>query len=148
MLIGLFALAILIAKLFPATPAGRATHRYLVELPLELAARVERRHVILVAILLIGGQALILAAPIDLAIIYALDLSLYVDAAIAVSAAAAVARVKGAWSAFKSRLRGFAVMLHRSDKRTIGTRPARTNPRRIASNDQDDDRASRVRNAA
>ena len=103
MLTGLFALAILIAVLFPETPAGRWLHLHLVELPLSAVAKVSRSDVILVLIVLTMGQGLLLVGSADLALLYAVDLSLWCDALIAVSAVAASTAVKGSWAALKTR---------------------------------------------
>lgn len=103
MLTTIFAVAIFVVRLFPETPAGKWLHLYLVEMPLRWASRLERKYVIFALLIVIAGPTLTLAAPLDLALIYALDLSLYIDVVVAVGTAAVVTRGKMAWAAFKVR---------------------------------------------
>jgi hypothetical protein len=104
MLAGLLALATLIMTLFPRTALARWLHRHLVELPVARATRVGRADILLLLILIVGGQALVMAGSLDLAFLYAADLSLYLDAAIAVSAVAAAASLRSRWSSVRAVL--------------------------------------------
>ncbi|MFN3388882.1 MAG: hypothetical protein ACK40O_08100 [Allosphingosinicella sp.] len=97
MLAGLLGLALLAMTLFPETPLARTLHLYLVELPLRMAGRVERSHIILLVFLLVAGQGLVLIGSAELALAYAVDLSLYADAVLATTLAAAAARVRTVW---------------------------------------------------
>jgi hypothetical protein len=103
MLTGLFALAVAIARLYPETPIGRFLHAFLVDLPLRAAARVERKHLLYIAILLVAGQVLAMAVPLDLAFLAAWDFSIYVDLMLAAWTVATVARGKAAWSFARSK---------------------------------------------
>ena len=100
MLAGLLGLIILFVRLFPKTPFGTALHFYCVELPLLMAHRLERRHLILLFILLCSGQMLAMMGSAELALAYAADLSIYYDAVITASLAAAAAYVRNAWASF------------------------------------------------
>lgn len=103
MLAGLLAVAMLIMKLFPRTPTADALTLYLVELPIRTAQRLERKHLILVAILLCAGQSLALIGSAELALAYAVDMSIYYDLLIAAWTAAALGRLKEARLAFRMR---------------------------------------------
>lgn len=147
MVAGSLLMAMLIAKLFPDTPIGRLLHLYLVELPLQLGSKIERKHVILALILLVGGQAFILAAPLDLALIYAVDLALYIDALAAVSAAAALGWAKSAWAGLKAKVQQLARTLYGSAMRPRAKQGQRKPIDRYGSNDDDDDTAPMMRAA-
>ena len=105
MLIGFFALAMVIMKLFPETPLAQRLMLYLVALPIEAARKLERKHLILLAILLFAGQSFALIGSAELALAYAVDMSLYYDALITVSTAAAATRLKAAGLAVRMRWR-------------------------------------------
>jgi hypothetical protein len=143
---GLFALAILIARLFPATPTGRWLHLHLVELPLRYASAVETKHLVFVLIGLFAWQAFAVAAPLDLALVAAWDLAIYVDAVACVSAAALIARGKAALTVMKARLTRIVDMLP-GPFRAAGRRERRARPRKPAAADNDDE-AAPVRKAA
>jgi len=134
MLAGLLAVVVLIVRLFPETPFGRALNFYLVELPLRLAHRIERRHLILLVILLCSGQMLAMMGSVELALAYAADLSIYYDAAITASLTAAAVWVKRVWSAC-------TVMFSRLVRPVSRPRATRTKAQRAArqvpSNDDD-----------
>ena len=93
MLTVLFGLAVLIMKLWPKTPVARWLHGGLVELPLELVGRTDRKYLILVGLIMFGGQFVLILGP-ELAMIYAMNLSLYGEALIATTFASAVVRVR------------------------------------------------------
>jgi hypothetical protein len=90
--------ALLVMALFPETVAGQALHRYLVELPVRQLARIKRRQLIFAigvfVMVLCASEIILLAGSFDLAILYAWDASLYVDALIALSTLAATTRLK------------------------------------------------------
>lgn len=102
---GLALMVVLFMRMAPESAAARALHRLLVERPLELCARVERRHLILIAILLVGGQTLALAGSIDMALLYAVDLSLYFDVILTAWALHAAGGLRMAWTGCKALLR-------------------------------------------
>jgi hypothetical protein len=102
MLSGLLGLTILVMTLFPETALGQSLHRYLVEIPLQIADRIERKHVLLVLIMLCSFQTFAMLPTAELAMAYAVDLSLYADAVVATSLAAFSGRLKGALAALKN----------------------------------------------
>lgn len=136
MLAGFLALVILVIRLFPSTALARSLHLWFVELPLEIARRVERKHLILLVILLCAGQTLALAGGAELAMAYAVDTSLYLDAMLATYAAAAAARLKSAACAFKAAVARVAARVPKSRPRSHKARPA---PKRVSEADNDDD---------
>lgn len=96
--------AMLLMRLFPETPTAQRLHLYLVEVPIALAAKAERRHLILIVVLLFAGQMLATMGAADLALSYAFDLSLYFDVAITAAGAAAMLRMKGAVGAARQAI--------------------------------------------
>jgi hypothetical protein len=112
--------------LFPETPAARLLHRYLAEKPADLLARIERKHVIFaivgVFVLLSAGEMLAILGS-DVAVLIAWDMSLYLDAAIAVWTASALTRIRSAWSVVCSRVRSIAF---RAKSRAVLGRQAKT----------------------
>jgi hypothetical protein len=99
----LLALATLVMRLFPQTPAARWLHLHLVELPLALTARLERKHILFLIVGVAAAQPLMMMGAADLAMIAAWDMALYVDVAVAAYAAAALARTRGAIHQLRSR---------------------------------------------
>jgi hypothetical protein len=95
-LIGSLGLALMAAALFRETPLGRLLHRQLVETPLRLAHQMERKHIFIVLILLFCGQSLLVLGSMELAVIVAWDMSLYLDAVLAAWTLAAMGRIKAA----------------------------------------------------
>ena len=108
MLTALLGAAIVIMKRWPMLPIARLLHFALVDTPLELAERLERKHLILLGLVMFGGQAIALLGP-ELALVYAMDVSFYVEAATATTLAASASRIRYGWRAFKQTidLRGF-----------------------------------------
>jgi hypothetical protein len=147
MLTGLFALAVATARLYPDIPIGRLLNAYLVDLPLRLAASVERKHLICLVVLLVAGQALLMAAPLDLAFLAAWDFSIYVDLMLAAWTIATVARGKAAWTFVRTK----ALRLTRPGAKVARGRAASRAPRTrrppVPTND-DNDEGTRFRQAA
>ena len=135
MLAGFLALVLAIIRLFPETALAKSLHRWFVEIPLEFAQRIERKHIILIAILLCSGQTLALAGGAELAIAYAADMSLYLDAMLATYAAAAMARFRSAAGVLKSAV-ARAVRMVRPRPRE--RKPKRTAPRPPKPGNDDD----------
>jgi hypothetical protein len=115
-------LATFVMHVFPETPLARSLHRWLVEVPLTVTARLKRRHILMIVILLCCGQTLAMIGSADLALAYAIDLSIYADAAIALSLAALVGRVRSAgWAARQQAGRAVA-RLRRSSRLVLTAR--------------------------
>ena len=136
MVTGFLALLILMMKLWPATPAGRCLHRAFVEIPLELAGLAERRHLILIGLLMFGGQLVVVLGP-ELAFAYAMDLSLYGEAVIATALATAAVRVRYVWQKLV-RLKKI-IGLHASGGRRARPRSRRTRARTALQNNSAND---------
>jgi len=135
---GLCLIVLMLAKFWPETRTGQWLHRTLVEEPLAMAARVERKHLIFLVIGLFAMQSFAMVMSADMAMLAALDLASYVDAALTVWTVAALARVKGAggWLAGWRRF-GRA----RGSRRSVGQRARRRRrlpmARRAPVNDDD-----------
>lgn len=136
MLIGLFALAIVVMKLFPETALGEALHRFLVEIPLSIAERLERKHIILVVILVCSFQTLALVPTTELAMAVAADMALYADAVLATSIAAFASRIKGAWTAFKNLVSRCFPKGLRMSGRARRSRPSRDTAKKPSNDDE------------
>ena len=139
-LTALLALAMLVMRLFPRTPAARWLHLHMVELPLALAGRLERKHILFLVVGIAAAQPLMMMGAADLAMIAAWDMAIYADVAIAVYAAAALARTRAAIHHLRSRtrswLRGRPVT--RARPRTPSAR--RRRPEQPAKPSNDDER--------
>ncbi len=135
MLAGLFALSMLVMKLYPDTLLARSLHLWLVERPLQMADKFERKHLILVAIILFSGPSLAALGSAEVAMLYAVDLSLYVDAVLVTSLSAFAASIKSGWARF---VRGAGRRL-RGHRRGTRSRRVRTpqGRRRAPSNDDE-----------
>lgn len=132
MLAGLLALALVVMKLDPTIPFARSLHQWLVEWPLEAAARMERRHLILIGVILFCGPSLAAFGSAEIGMLYAVDLSLYVEAVLVTSLSAAGASVRRAWATVVSS----AGVLRRGRPRPRSRRArASTGKKNTASND-------------
>lgn len=139
MLASMLIVAMAIMKLWPQTPTSRWLHRALVEIPLELAAKVERKHLIFVAILLTGMLALAMMGPLDLALVGMWDLAVYLDVATAVLTITAVARGRSAWLLIRAWAAGMTTRIGARRPRPRAVRP------RIRRGANDDDADGLVR---
>jgi hypothetical protein len=135
MITGLLALSMLAMKLYPGTPLAQSLHLWLVERPLQWADRIERKHLILVAVILFSGPSLAALGSAEIAMLYAVDLSLYVDAVLVTSLSAFVAAVKSRWSSLVRRV-GCTVRRGR-----LGKRSRRLRVRKVSAPSNDDEPA-------
>jgi hypothetical protein len=131
--------AMLVMTLFPETAAARTLKRLLVDLPAQRLASLDRRQVIfglvVIAMFLVAQDMVVLLGSVDLAMVYAWDLSLYVDAVLAATALVASSRTSGLRTAARSILPKF--------RRPAGRRarePRRHSPVAPAANDDADRR--------
>ena len=137
------ALAVLVAWSFPETDAGRWLHKHLVELPLEMGAKLERRHVLFVLVLLLCGQTLLMTLPLDFALVYAADVALYLDITATLAVASVVARAKAMLLTIRrSVARALFTVKSGMRRRSRGRTNVRTRPYRA--NDADEERAPRA----
>lgn len=104
-----FATITALLRFCPDTSLSRQIRTIFVERPCARIARFGRREliytVILVGVMLTAGEMIAMAGSADFAIAYALDLSFYVDAALAAYAVSAAARTAGALKAIKNLCR-------------------------------------------
>lgn len=136
---GFALLIILMMKLLPDLPFSRALHRAFVEVPLRRLAEMSRQHLIYAAVLIgltFGGiELLLLLGSTEMLMLFAWDVSLYVDALIATWTLSVVARGKAIWQGLADRCVGLL---------RPGARPRASRRRRgtaqEAANDSDEDR--------
>ncbi len=114
----------LIMKCWPETGTAKWLHRHLVERPIELAERADRRTMLAIVIMLVMCQGAAMFLSADLAFALSLDYATVVDAAITVWTVAAVTRSKAALAAATARIRMAG---------SAGLRMARARARRSAS---------------
>jgi hypothetical protein len=104
-----FATITALLRFCPDTSLSRQIRTIFVERPCARIARFGRREVIylmlLAGIMLFAGEMIAIAGSADFAFAYALDLSLYVDAALAAYAVSAATRTAGALKAIKNMCR-------------------------------------------
>lgn len=134
MVAGFVLLVLLMMKALPELPASRTLHRLLVEEPLARLGKLGRRHLIFAAVLIglsfTGTELLLLFGSADFLMIYAWDVSLFVDALLATWTLSTVARGKAFWQMLAARLPRLA------RPRARRRRPAAA---RKAANDSDDE---------
>jgi ABC-type multidrug transport system fused ATPase/permease subunit len=103
--------AMLVMTLFPETAFARTLKRFLVDLPVQRAAALDRRQVIyalaLIAMFLLAQDMIMLLGSVDMAMVYAWDLSLYVDAILAATAVVVSSRTTGLRTVARSILPKF-----------------------------------------
>ena len=103
LLLGLIA----VMRLWPSVPIVRALHKVLVGMPIFWIAQAERRHIIVilvvVAMLIAGGEMLAIFGSFDALFAFSIDLSIYLDAVGAVLTVAAASRAKTTCQLFKAR---------------------------------------------
>jgi len=121
--------------LAPDTPAARWLHRHCVEELLDLAGRLERKHILFLVVGLVSIQAFAMTLPAELAVAMAWDVTAYVDLVIAGWTLSAFARVRSmkAWVGMK--VRASLLRLHR--RRVRPRRVRRPVESRGAANDDD-----------
>lgn len=108
MIIGLLIGAMLMMWMFPGLPLTRSLHEHLVEIPVRSMSRLKRHHllyaVILTLLMFSFREVVVIFGSAEVVMAYAFDLALYVDAMIAMSAAAAASYVRGAAQTLRRRL--------------------------------------------
>lgn len=131
----IFLLAALTATmlLWPQLPAARWLHRTIIETPLDLIGKMERRHIIFALLALFLFQAYAMVATVDLATLVLWDLSLYVDLFITVWAIKLSAGVEGIKTWGKTK----AASLVRAFRLPNRSRASRIRRKRPPANDDD-----------
>jgi hypothetical protein len=131
-----------VMRFWPDSTAGRMLNRQLVEMPLRRLGQLERHHLIFLLVIVglmlagvAGGEALAILGP-DFAVIYALDVSLYIDGLLMALTLASVARSRSGFAATKAGTAWLAVRL----RRVFGRRRVRSAPaKRIEKPSANDD---------
>lgn len=104
MVFALFLAGLIAVMLFARdTDAARWMHRAMVEEPLRLFERLERKHILFLIVGLFAIQAYAAVLPAELAVALAWDMTAYVDAMIATWALSTFARIRSmkAWVAVR-----------------------------------------------
>ncbi len=104
MILAVLLFAVLVVRLHPDTPAARWLRDGLVERPLAVFARIERRYVIAALIMLVVGLAGVPAMTGELAWLMATDTSLLIDIAVAAYTLAAARGLRAGWRMTGGRL--------------------------------------------
>ena len=141
-LTALLALATLVMRLFPQVPAARWLHLHLVELPLALLGRLERKHILFLLVGLAAAQPLMMMGAADLAAVIAWDMAIYFDVAVAVYAAAALAKTRAAGHHLRSRT-AYWIRRPFTRARTRAPSAPRRRPEQNPKPSNDDDRPAR-----
>jgi hypothetical protein len=144
MLAGIFVGLMLIMRVWPQTPVARFFHVHLVERPVAWAAGFERHQLLYVfalgALLLMSAEVIAIFGSAELAMVYAFDLSLYVDAALATYMAAVVSRIQTARNWLIGHVRRWTHRVARPVSTKRVARQRRVRPKlKIASNDDEED---------
>lgn len=134
-IIGFLIFAAFLIRFFPKTRSAALMRRYLVELPAKVIEKTERKHIIFLIFGLLMIQGFASVVSIDLAILAALDASLYIDIMISVGVTAAVTRTKSAWICINSKIHNLLPRRIRLSSRASKTKPHRSAASRSASND-------------
>jgi hypothetical protein len=135
-----FCLALmLVMRLAPDSPFGKALNRQLVEVPLRLLGRMQRHHliflIIIVGLTMVGSEVIFALGTVDFAVIYALDLSLYVDGLLMTLALASLARTRSAIGVLRVGGTALAARL----RRRLGRRRTRAGVRKPPAKSANDD---------
>jgi len=119
--------AILTMWRFPHIPLARWLHRWLVEAP---AARMARAHpaqlfflVIVAGVMLAGGEMILLMGGAEAAMALAWQLSLYLDAGVALAAAGALTKVRPLLALLRHRPRQRPQAARRRRRQRVGAAP-------------------------
>jgi hypothetical protein len=101
----------------PGTPIARRLHTVLVEEPIDLAARFERKHILFLIVGLVALQGFAMTLPADIAILMAWDVTAYVDLLVAGWTLSAFARLRSAKAWIGLQFARFAPWRHARARR-------------------------------
>lgn len=142
MLAGLLLLITVTLRCFPETSAAHWIQRIMVDATCARLATLERRHLIFFAlmsiVIVVGGEVLAMAGPLDMALVVLWDISIYLDIVVTAAVVTTATRAGPALRNSMTRL------LPRRAGRARRTRAARKEP---SSANDDDDRAAFLRAA-
>jgi hypothetical protein len=137
---GVLLALMLVMRFAPDSSIGKALNRQLVEVPLRVLGGMRRHHLIfvilLVALMAVGSEAILALGSMDFAVIYALDVSLYVDGLLVTLALASVTRTRSVVALLSANAASLAVRMRRGSGRRASRAPARRAARK-PSNDDD-----------
>ncbi|MEO6387155.1 MAG: hypothetical protein ABIT16_08110 [Croceibacterium sp.] len=137
---GLLVVLMLVMRLAPQSWFGRVLMRQVVELPLQYLGKLERHHLIfvilIVAMAMVAGELVLALGSVDAALIYALDVSFYIDGLLMTLALASLARTRSGLA----YLRASAAMKIGRLRRVFGRRRTRSARRTSVKPSNDDDR--------
>jgi hypothetical protein len=139
---GLLILLTLVIRLFPDTPAGKWLHFHVVELSLKTLEKFELKYLILVPLIPILAYGFALSLPVDLAMIMALDMTLYVDIMMAGYAASIGLRTRAMMDRLRLTISAFLKLpakMRKSKPRAKANKRVKK-PMTVAENDNDDGR--------
>lgn len=138
MVFALFLAGLIAVMLFaPGTGAARWLHRFMVEEPIRLVERLERKHILFLVVGLFAIQAYAAVLPAELAIALAWDMTAYVDAMIATWALSTFARVRSMKAWVTVRMAALLAPLGRLRARARRNRPIRSDANKAPANDDD-----------
>lgn len=138
MVFALFLAGLIAVMLFaPDTDVARWLHRSTVQEPLNLFARLERKHILFLIVGLFAIQAYAAVLPAELAIALAWDMTAYVDAMIATWALSTFARFRSMRALMALRMAALLAPLRRLRMRARRSRPRRPDLRKPPANDDD-----------
>ena len=145
-IIGFLIFAAILIRFFPRTPIGIFMYRYLVELPAKVIEKTERKHIIFLIFGLLMIQGFASVVSIDLAILAALDASLYIDVMITAGITSTVVRTKSAWVYAKSKMQNMLPRRIKTSARASKGKPGL--PAASSSPSNDDERRGSLALAA
>lgn len=134
---GLLIFAAILIRFFPKTPSGALMHKCFVEFPANVIEKTERKHIIFLIFGLLMIQGFASVVSIDLAILAALDASLYIDVMISVGVTATVFRSKSAWGYAKLKMQNMLPHRIKPSARSSKTKPRVTTAGPSSSNDDE-----------
>jgi|GEM_PF-995662 len=134
---GLLIFAAILIRFFPKTPSGAFMHRCFVEFPAKVIEKTERKHIIFLIFGLLMIQGFASVVSIDLAILAALDTSLYIDVMISVGVTATAVRAKSAWVYVKIKMQNMLPYRMMASARSVKTKPRLPTSGLSSSNDDE-----------
>lgn len=137
---GVLLALMLVMRFAPDSSIGKALNHQLVERPLRVIGGMQRHHLIFVivmaALLVAGGEVILALGSMDFAVLYALDVSLYVDGLLMTLALASLTRTRSAMALLRA---GATALAARIVRRAGRGRARRAPARRVTRKPSNDD---------
>jgi hypothetical protein len=146
-LTGLLLALVLLMRFGPDIPFTRMLSMHLVERPLRWLSKHERHdylYFIIITAMVIGGGEMILVLGPEFMMLYAADLALYLDVMAVSYLLAAVAKVKAAVLAVRTRLSAWGSRIVRPRRAAPRERASRKPASRADNDDEDDSQPLRI----